>query len=441
MKMKRIIAAALSVVLLTSTFAGCGKDDDSSSKADKSTGDKVILKVLTHRTDRLEDGSLDKMTDAFEAANNCIVEYQGFTAYADDVTTMMNTKDYGDVLMIPDTIKLEDIGNFFASLGTTEELNAKYMWGDKKAFDGKVYGIAHAGTVSGVLYNKKVWADAGITTLPTTPDEFIACLQKIADNTEAIPLYTNYAAGWVMAQWQSLVVGASGNPDFNNDLLTEKTDLFADGGAYDTVYSTMYKIFANPDLHEADPSTTDWEGCKPAFGEGKIATLVLGSWAISQFQATAGDNVADIGYMPFPATVDGKIFSVSAPDYNLGVNKNSSNIELGKKYITWFVEESGFAASEGMISPVLGAAMPETLASFDELGVELITEITAPDALVGKFDQIDKDAEIGTWLTDAGNFKLAMAEAAFAGKPISEYKDIIAKINTKWSTKRDEVLG
>ena len=50
----------------------------------------------------------------------------------------------------------------------------------------------------GIVYNKKVFEEAGVTELPKTPTEFIEALQKIKDNTDAIPLYTNFAAGWTM---------------------------------------------------------------------------------------------------------------------------------------------------------------------------------------------------------------------------------------------------
>ena len=75
----------------TTTAAG-----DTTTAADSNTagGEKLTLKVLTHRTDRIEDGTLDAMTDAFEEANNCIVEYQGFTDYSTDIPTMMNTTEY-----------------------------------------------------------------------------------------------------------------------------------------------------------------------------------------------------------------------------------------------------------------------------------------------------------------------------------------------------------
>ena len=100
------------------------EDNSSATSGEESSttpsGEKITLKVLTHRTDRKDDGSLDKMTDAFEEKYNCTVEYQSFKSYADDVSTMMSTKEYGDVLMIPDTVKLAD-------LSTSSSLSASTM--------------------------------------------------------------------------------------------------------------------------------------------------------------------------------------------------------------------------------------------------------------------------------------------------------------------------
>lgn len=59
-----------------------------------------------------------------------------------------------------------------------------------------MYGIPSTGNAQGIVYNKKVFEAAGITTLPKTPDEFLDDLQKIKDYDPSIdPLYTNYAAG------------------------------------------------------------------------------------------------------------------------------------------------------------------------------------------------------------------------------------------------------
>lgn len=421
-----------------SSDANTSTDNSTATSTDSSSGDKLTLTVLTHRTDRKDDGTLAEMTKSFEEANNCTVVYQAFTDYSTDVPTMMNTTEYGDVLMIPDTVKLEDLSNFFEPLGTYDEMNQKYMWADKKMYDNTVYGIAHLGTIAGgICYNKRIWKEAGITELPKTPEDFVADLKLIADNTDAIPYYTNFAnADWTLVQWASLVNSASGSKTYETDILTSQRDLFVPGDAYYEVYKLMFDVFKDPALHEEDPSTSDWEGCKKAINDGKIATMVMGSWAVSQFKE-AGENADDIGYMPAPFSVNGKQYAESTADYCLGINKNrSAEIkELGKKYITWFVEESGFAQKEGSVCALRGSEMPDYLTDFADC--EFFVTETAPEGLVGVWDAINNDSEVGTWQGDAANFKIQIAEAAFAGKGDDAFEAILADANAKWNATRD----
>ena len=464
MKAKRILAGILAASAAVS-LAACSsnstsstgttsstKGDTSSTESNASTdasstetasGEKLTLKVLTHRTDRKDDGSLDAMTDAFEEKYNCTVEYQAFKDYAGDVSTMMNTKEYGDVLMIPDTVKLSDLSSFFEPLGSYDELKDKYRWADKKMFDGTVYGLAHVGAVSGgICYNKRVWEEAGITTLPKTADEFIADLKLIKEKfPDTIPYYTNYKDGsWTLCQWPSLVMSASGDAEYENKKLTNKEDLFVEGDAYYNVFKMMYDVFSDSTLIEADPVSSDWEGSKLMIAKGEIATMTMGSWAVSQFKQVAtenGLNPDDIAYMPAPFSKDGKQYAETTSDYCIGVNKNSDDAhkDLGKKYIEWFIAESGFSKAEGGINTLQGSEMPDYLTAFSDC--VFFEKATAPEGLTGVWDAIDKESEVGIWQGDAANFKLQMAEAAFAAKGDAGLKEIVDAVNAKWNTARD----
>ncbi len=441
MNIKRVISMAAVASLSLSMLASCGSSD-SSSDSGKTGGDKVKLTVYTNRTDRIADGgdgSLEKKTKAFEDANNCEVQYVGFTDYDGDMSKKLSGSDYGDVLCIPDAVALKELGNFFEPLGSYDELSKKYRWADKKMYDKTVYGIATGGAAKGVLYNTKVWSDAGITELPKTPEDFIADLKLIKEKTDAIPYYTQFAdASWTLNQWSDLILSAAGNANYKIDLLQNKSDLFDKDGGYYKVFKLMYNLFSTKEIIEEDPTTSQWEASKEWMGEGKIGTMVMGSWAVSQFQEKA-QNKDDIGYMPAPFTAaDGKQYAQTAGDYCMGVSKNSKNKDLAKKFVEWFALDSGFAASEGMISTAVDSELPDNLSNFKDC--VLIEEAVAPDDLQGKFDDIDKGSELGTFDGDAANFKIKLAEAAFAGKGDSEFKAITDECNTKWATKRDEIL-
>ena len=85
--------------------------------------------------------------------------------------------------------------------------------------------------------------------------------------------------------------------------------------------------------------------------------------------------------------------------------------------------------------------MPETLSSFDELGVELFVEDPTPENLVGKFDDIAKTSEVDPWGDASTNFKFKMAEAAFRGEGEDSYKSICDDVNKSWNETRDSILG
>ena len=70
---------------------------------------------------------------------------------------------------------------------------------------------------------------------------------------------------------------------------------------HDVIDSLLYDA-VEAGLTEADPTTTNWEESKRLLGTGKVATMVLGSWAIAQMQAAARRRRKrdDIGYLPVP---------------------------------------------------------------------------------------------------------------------------------------------
>ncbi|MBC7871572.1 MAG: extracellular solute-binding protein, partial [Chitinophagaceae bacterium] len=155
------------------------------------------ITVLSHRTDLDTDGTLARYSEEFKALYpDVTVNWETITDYAGEVSTRLNTTDYGDVLNIPPSVSPDKFPDFFSPLGTVEELGAKYNFINEGAYDGTVYGLATTGNAQGLLYNKEVFEAAGITDVPKTPDEFLAALKLINDNTEATPLYTNYSAGW-----------------------------------------------------------------------------------------------------------------------------------------------------------------------------------------------------------------------------------------------------
>lgn len=452
--MKKAISLLLASALSASMLAGCG--GSAASAGSQAAGDEASgvpayneltvgtdytdltasIKLISHRTDLIEDGTFDAYVAEFQKLYpNIEINYEGITDYAGDMTTRLTSKDWGDICMIPTTIPLTELENYFYAMCDLSAIEDEYNFASNRTFGGKVYGIPSTGNAQGIVYNKAVFEAAGVTELPATPDEFLDALQKIKEyDSSIVPLYTNYAAGWTMSAWDAYIGGgATGDPDWMNITMPQTHDPFAKGalGADDmgpyAVYYTLYEAVKRG-LTEDDPTTTDWEGCKPMINNGQIGAMVLGSWAIVQMQA-AGDHADDIGYMPFPISVNGTQYASAGADYCYGINLNSSddNKIASMLYIKWLSESSNFAYDQGGVPVLKSQEYPETLAAFD--GIELIEDSAAPDELADLMTNVTQEAELS--LNADQTHVMRIVEAAINGDETLD--DIVADWNAKWN--------
>ncbi len=392
---------------------------------------------LNHRTDLDADGTLAKYAQEFQALYPGItLKWETMRDYAGEMQTRMNTKDYGDVFFIPPALTADKFADFITPLGTVDELGKKYMFINEATFDGQVYGISITGNGQGLLYNKDVFKKAGITELPKTPDKFLADLKLIKEKTDAIPLYTNYHAGWTLTQWDSQIESVSGDPDFKNIKFVHMDAPFAPGQPSYVIYKILYDAVKNG-YTEKDPTTTDWEPSKEMIATGKIGVMALGSWAISQMQGAAvkaGLDPAVIGYMPFPTNIDGKQFAGAGGDYKIAINKNSPNQDCAKAFLYWFLDKSNFAYDQGGIPPLVGAKLPPQYDDFAKAGITFVNDTPAKAGEEGLYNKIDKEGEIG-FADGSGGWQATIVDAA-RGQLKKSFDDIMNEANAKWAAAR-----
>ncbi|WP_439564143.1 ABC transporter substrate-binding protein [Microcella sp.] len=428
MAMKHIAGLAVIAVALT----GCAATPAEPEPSDEITGE---ITVLTNRTD-LVDTLFQEYKASFEAKYpGTEVNFEAITDYDGEVSIRLNTDDYGDVLIVPNSVTPDQYPLFFEPLGTVDELSQTYRFIPETAYEGQGYGIAVVGNAGGIVYNKAVWEAAGVTELPTTPDEFLEALQAIDENTDAIPYYTNYADGWPLTNWgRNRGIMADESYSIN---LTQLDSPWADDEYYGITDGLLYDIVA-AGLSEPDPLTTNWEESKTLLGTGQVASMVLGSWAVSQMRAaaeTAGGSADDIGYMPFPLQVDGTFHSTVFGDRKNAINVNSDNKVTARAWIEWFASESGFAQSQGGLSPLLEGEIPDTLDDFVAAGVEFIQLAPAPAGEESLESDIANTAEIDLF---GPIYRRQMIDVA-RGAADGDKESFFAQLNQRWADARAQV--
>lgn len=411
--MKKLISCLLALVMVLSLLTACGgSGNDKGGDSAGSGGDSAAAAVP----------AINEI--------NLGTDYQDITA---TVKVLTNRTDIVDT-------KYAEYAEAFHQL--YPNITVEYEGISDKSFDGKVYGIANGGNADGVAYNKKVFEAAGYTSenLPATPDAFMQALRDIKSKTDAIPLYTNFSAGWTMGAWDAYIaVAATGDQDFRNYKIVHMANPFSDRGdgtgPY-AVYKLLYDAVAEG-LVEPDPMSSDWEDCKGMINRGEIGAMVLDSWAVNQFKE-AGENGDDIAYMPFPITVtdeEGSRVTSAGGNYSYAINcKTSADQQIASMlYVKWLLEESTIFMDEGCIPALKSGEMPDFLSDF--AGIELLSNNPAPEGEEDYFDQVNLLSEVGINNDDYPD--CAIVEAALLkNKTIDE---IMTEWNEKWTSAQTEL--
>ena len=359
------------------------------------------------------------------------VDYTCYSDYENEIGEQIASGDYPDVLFIPGSISSENYADYFEPLGTKEDLGRKYdyLQGSKVA-ENMIYGIPSSAYVNGLIYNKEVFDKAGITEPPKSISEFLESLNMIKERTDAIPFYTNYAAGWTLQAWEQYpFIAMTGDPDYKENGFVNELDPFLQGTTHYEVYQLLYDIVKDGLCEEA-PENSDWEQSKILMNEGKIGCMAIGSWALKQVQ-DAGSNPDAIGYMPFPNEVDGKQYMTIVTDYCYGINKNSTHKKAARAYIDYMLDESGYALDHEVLSLVKTDPILESYG--DMQNVICLCDNQASDENYRKRQILSTNLNI----LDSTDEIKRVIEAA-EGKRNESFDEIASDWNERWESSRTE---
>nr|WP_145159609.1 extracellular solute-binding protein [Paenibacillus terrae] len=383
------------ILMLSMSLSACGSSsgsDDSASSgggtdttgtsSGGSTGSGTELSgkitFLTNRTDMIGKEYDDYVKRFNEKYPNIKVEFEGSqTDYNQQAKVRMAGDELPDVMFIP-TIPNPDLPKYFAPLDDLG-LDDKITFKDFRSYEGKVYGITTGNSTSGIVYNKKAFADAGITEIPKTWDEFLAACEKLKQKG-IVPLASNFKDKWPLNNWvYDLPRLIENNADFPNAKLNTDTPFTMDNG-YGKAFSLIRELNEKGYL-EKDINSTNWEQSKKDVASGKFAMYFLGNWVINQVVG-AGTTSDNIGFFPLPYDNSGTLRAALSPDFFYAVSKNSKNVDAAKAFVKWMIEDSGYEDFAGFIPPLKDKESKlAQLKEFQDTGVEL-QEGTPDDATV-----------------------------------------------------------
>ncbi|CAM4209481.1 raffinose/stachyose/melibiose transport system substrate-binding protein [Paenibacillus endophyticus] len=355
MAKKSLMQMATMMVALTVVLSACGGNNGNNTSAPSNNAGspenpteapkKEVSFTLAYATgDPSTKKAIETTIDAFTAKNPNIkiVNYSETTSasYLD----WLKTKDA--VGQFPDLVEMRDT-KVFVDAGKIVELpeDLKGLFTLLPEYSGKVYNAPITGTApQGIIYSKKAYADAGVTELPKTYDEFLAIQEKLAA-TGISPIVVGGKDIFHMGFWTNyFFINEVYAKDVDwNSKRTAKTASFTDAGMVQAV--TDYKELFSKYVDKGWLSTADNQTAS-ILVSGKAAQLFSGPWMFGQI--SEADPSFEFGFYAIPDR-SGKVNINALPSlagWSLSAEgaKDPDKVEAMKSFITFFFEPEQYAS-------------------------------------------------------------------------------------------------
>lgn len=354
-------------------------------------------------------------------------------AYFEEVEARLSSGNYGDILSIPYFLYDEKLVDYLAPLGKTAEIRETYRYLDGCSYHDQVYCIGIDGGANGMFFNKEIFKAAGITTLPKTPEAFLADLKLIRQNTKTIPLYIGSENN--LSHWSNFAFSISGDPGYWHNTLVHDKAPYSPGRP---LYVAHKVLFDAVRLGYSEKEPLSIGEAQNMFIDGKIAVLNADFW-LWEFLETAaqraGKDPSIIGFMPFPSNIDGRQFTFTSGAHFIGIHKNSANQEEVKELFTWLLDQSSYALDQNRIPARIDSKLPSHYDDFVNADVVFLAVAPAAAGEEGLYYKIRNESNIGY----LGELQQAVIDAA-RGKGQKNFSGLMATANEQWATAR-KTLG
>jgi ABC-type glycerol-3-phosphate transport system substrate-binding protein len=350
---KKIISIAVALTMTAALFAGCNSKNpaasasatpvasvSSSSEAPIPQPQKEVTITLWQQAAKVTEATL-KMQEKFQIDNPLIklniVELPDtgtdalIAAIAAGNAPAAMDMGYPTAMSYIYRNAILPIDDYIAA--TPDFANFDKTQVEAFAVNDKHYAVPYDKYVMGFFYNKKLFAEAGVTSVPTTWDEFLDTAKKLT-----MPEKQQYGFGLDAIQWgcwhfEAWVWGAGGdltkmNPDGTLTLT------FTDPAAIKA--AEFYRTLKKEKCIQSD-GTKKLEDLSKDFALGKSAMIYdsINAGTLTKF-VNMGAKAEDIGYFAFPKGPSGKAYTQDGANcWVLPITNEKEIADAGWTYIMY----------------------------------------------------------------------------------------------------------
>ena len=296
----RAVAAAVVAVSMIAGFSGCGATSNTGGSTDANGVTEIALWTW--------QSTIQDFVKPFEKSHpNIKIKVSNVGANEDEYMQLTNALSAGRG--IPDLVYLDfNAVHQFAISDQLRNVN-DYGWDNIKGnftaaaqrnvtVGGSPYGLPISSGPMVMFYNQDVFSKAGISSTPTTWDEYRAAAQKIADLPGNAHITNDTGDGGFIASmlWQA------GATPFSVDGSTIGINM---NGKNVKKFTTMWQQMLDDKL--IDTSTTGWtDEWWRKLDDGSIATMLTGAWMVSSMEKNLSQTKGSWRMAPMPQYAAGE---------------------------------------------------------------------------------------------------------------------------------------
>ncbi|MFD0711991.1 ABC transporter substrate-binding protein [Paenibacillus sp. GCM10027626] len=339
--MRNSLKTVVGTIAVAGLLAGCASGGSgneggtANGTKDKSSGSKVKIEFYQHKSEAV--AIYDKLIADFEAKNPGITVEQNNRP--NDPTYLKSRAAAND---LPDVIGIVGSADFTSYVkgglikdvsGTPLADTIQVSFQDQlKAYTGtkELYAYPYSANAQTVLYNKKMFAEAGLK-IPTTWDELIQLCETIQQKGGQ-PFVFGYKDSWT-TNVPINQLGGTLIPNEFFDQLAEGKATFADAWKETLNKSLELNKYGNKNVVEYG-----YDQANAEFATGKSYMYIQGIWAIAPVKAKNPD--IELGAFPLPAANKAEETKIiGGIDQILAISKNSKNVEAAEKFVAFLMEK------------------------------------------------------------------------------------------------------
>lgn len=329
--MKRTVAAIALLSATAALLSGCSKSPDTGA-----VSGPVALTFWHGYT--ADDGKvLNKIIDEFNASQSVVTVQYSVKTWAviqNSLLPALAAKQGPQIVALPAEQlpvyagkgAMADLSDYYSSSPDAAKITPQAV--EMEVVNGKKYGVPTGFVPLSMIYNKKMFAAAGITTFPATWADWVADAKKLTVDANGDGTPEQY--GIALPDHQTVANGVWAS------LFAQNGGTIAEGSTakLDSSQNRETLAFWSAAVKKDHISPTGLDGIKSdgLFSSGKAAMEIGGPW----MAGVATDNKIDYGLAPIPA---GPVTAAaSAIGVSMGVTATASPAEkaAAEKFFDYF---------------------------------------------------------------------------------------------------------